>query len=1376
MMFQHSHLWNQPQQILFRLVGLLALLFAAAAPQPGAAAGTGFSALWEMKPGAQDGNLTWADADNDGRLDLLVTGRYGNSVGTLLYRNTGSELAQVSGTGLPALEESWAAWGDYDQDGYQDVALLGFYNRITDGVKVLVTDIYRNNHNLSFSPLNAGLQAVYDGSAAWGDYDGDGDLDLLLMGQTADDRGFTALYRNTGGVFTARSLNLNAAASGQAAWGDYDGDGGLDFFISGRSYDSGAQVWRDGKLWVYRNLGCASGDCGFALQATLDGGETGGAAWIDFDQDGDLDLAQTGLVNSARLDTALYRFADGSFSRVSTSGLPIAWRSSLAVGDYNNDGWPDLLLHGLLDGSYHTHIYLNQNGSGQFIQEQDAALASVEQNDEPLMTAWGDADSDGALDLALSGPFGSVYKTVVLGNTPPNANQPPAAPGDLTAWSNPQAGPNGVQLSWSAPPDDHTRANGLRYELRVGSSPNSADVLRPPADLNSGLRRVSAPGGRSATAFVNLPDGLYYWSLQAVDSSLAGSAFTAEGRFVAGPKLANGDSFSVQEDGSALLDVLANDNTSYGALSLYSVGQPAHGVVVISGGQARYTPTANFTGSDSFNYTLDYYGFRQSATVQMTVTAVDDDPPSAIQLSSSSLNEELDPASAVVGALSATDLDAQQGLTGISHSFALVSDSSQSGCTPSGNAFFTITGNQLKPLVRFNYEDPAQRSFSICARATDNTGRSFDKGFTIQIKNVNEYAPVIDQGESLAQSTDEDTNRVIALSASDDDANILLTWSLDTSNRPAHGWVSIASGKTSSGGVKNITYHPNPDYHGSDDFNIKVSDGGLTDSIQINMTVLSVIDAPYNLTLNPSTLLEDRPVGTLVGVLTAAAPDSASLSWLLVDGSGSAGNDRFSVHFDSALDQWQLRTAQVLTEANVHYSARLRCVDEANRSGETSFSISVEPANDAAPVIGWDSQPDVSQVTVNMSEDSSPVPFALDLFASDADTGAVIQWRILSAPAQGQASVGGATASGQTTAIHYTPNPNHSGSDSFVVQAEHAGLTDSAQVTVNITAQPDPPDNLNLTGQQVTEDLPAGTQVGSFSASDLDGETSFTYSLVSGAGDAHNSLFQIVDDRLLTAAVLPEAGASDSIRVRVTDGDGLYNEQTFTIIVTQGSTSPVIGWDGQPDVSEVTVTMSEDGSPAAFALDLFATDRDTGAALEWRVSSAPGMGQASVAAASASEEPVQVRYQPPADASGLDSFEISVTDGAYTDQVWVRVTVEAVNDAPQLRLPASLLVPPGAGEQTILVDGITAGPQDETEPLEVSADCDRPDLTGAIEVIYAPGSERAELRFTPLWGHSGLATVTVRVSDGQAETSARMMINFDDYWHVWMALVTGEKP
>ena len=188
-------------------------------------------AFVDIEAGLADATLSsvaWADYDTDGDLDILLTGATPIGLASQVYRNDDGAFTDIE-AGLAGVGESSVAWGDYDNDGDPDILLTG-----RDGYGNSVSRLYRNDSG-HFTDIAAGLTDVGESSVAWGDYDNDGDLDILLTG-TQDGFGsgaVTEIYRNDGGNFTDIGVGLPAVFYGSVAWGDYDGDDDLDILFSG---------------------------------------------------------------------------------------------------------------------------------------------------------------------------------------------------------------------------------------------------------------------------------------------------------------------------------------------------------------------------------------------------------------------------------------------------------------------------------------------------------------------------------------------------------------------------------------------------------------------------------------------------------------------------------------------------------------------------------------------------------------------------------------------------------------------------------------------------------------------------------------------------------------------------------------------------------------------------------------------------------------------------------------------------------------------------------------------------------------------------------------------------------------------------------------
>lgn len=286
-----------------------------------------------------DGYTALGDFDGDNRVDAVVTGSDEDSVlSTVFFRNVSSGSMAFEFMALhPGLRAASIAFGDADNDGDLDLALSGLDEN--DDAKLWIA-------YLSFDPLDGpiftftdvGLPGAAHGQLVWGDYDGDGDNDLLVSGNR-EGQGYLRIYRNDDGAFADSGLNLPAGLFGSADWGDYDGDGDLDIVVAGGLLDP---FLLRGFVAVYRNDGGA-----YVEAAYLDGVFHGSASWIDYDNDGDLDAFVSGGTRVSGDAIGIFLINTGvGFERGQTLGGGLF--GSAALADYDFDGDIDMMVFGML--------------------------------------------------------------------------------------------------------------------------------------------------------------------------------------------------------------------------------------------------------------------------------------------------------------------------------------------------------------------------------------------------------------------------------------------------------------------------------------------------------------------------------------------------------------------------------------------------------------------------------------------------------------------------------------------------------------------------------------------------------------------------------------------------------------------------------------------------------------------------------------------------------------------------------------------------------------------------------------------------------------------------------------------------------------------
>ncbi|MBA7581162.1 hypothetical protein ES708_23064 [subsurface metagenome] len=408
-------------------------------------------------------------------------------------------------------------WGDYDNDGDLDIlATSTIFENQGENIFILditfsessiksdwgdinndgYLDVILGGSNSLVIYLNQGSSftkypgldhpGVDDGNFSLGDYDNDGDLDLLQTGKS-DGIAYTSIFRNDGNSFKEQpGIDLQQISNGWCTWVDYDNDGDLDIHLTG--YSGVTQSFAQ----LYRN----NGDGTFSDHISLNGSWRNSVTWGDTDGDGDLDAITVGDGSKY-----LYRNNSGSsFTTVYLSNISTMAYASLDFGDYDNDGAIDLLATGYeyYTPDYVTKVYRN-TGNNSFEEVTGFSLPGLSYGG----SEWGDYDNDGDLDILISGnlyPSGSG--TYIYQNEGGIVNTQPSVPvlqgSDIDGAD--------VILKWDPSTDDSTLSASISYNLCVENS--SSDTLVPAHALSNGFRKVVSLGNAQLdTSFIlkNLP-------------------------------------------------------------------------------------------------------------------------------------------------------------------------------------------------------------------------------------------------------------------------------------------------------------------------------------------------------------------------------------------------------------------------------------------------------------------------------------------------------------------------------------------------------------------------------------------------------------------------------------------------------------------------------------------------------------------------------------------------------------------------------------------------------------------------------------------------------------------------------------------------------
>lgn len=304
----------------------------------------------------------------------------------------GSAYAQQWFTPSPLSSDSLVFgnldWGDYDQDGDQDLLAMGAI--VSGGQK---TVLYENQNGV-FTEVNTPFANAQNGTCKFYDFDNDNDLDVIVSGLDGLAGGaVTRTYENVNGIFQQVDLGIDDAYFSSIVTFDHDHDGDEDLLLTG---------WVDGafpgSVQFYENQIDT-----FILDTSIvfPNVTFGSVDATDLDHDGNVDLVISGTNPSSPQYVEIFEYDPNTSTFVSQvytlEGISNSW---VKFFDYNDDGYDDLLLYGV-DGSYNNRLMLYENDGTTltFRQSMDSLSSTTSKN--PVIT--GDIDNDGDNDILVGG-------------------------------------------------------------------------------------------------------------------------------------------------------------------------------------------------------------------------------------------------------------------------------------------------------------------------------------------------------------------------------------------------------------------------------------------------------------------------------------------------------------------------------------------------------------------------------------------------------------------------------------------------------------------------------------------------------------------------------------------------------------------------------------------------------------------------------------------------------------------------------------------------------------------------------------------------------------------------------------------------------------
>lgn len=484
----------------------------------------------------QHADIVTADIDNDGDLDIIVSGEVGGPTvkNAIFINNAGSCTLQGSENVITPGHFADIKFGDIDGDGDLDVIFNGNSNG------VLGKGIALNDGNGVFTRTTMDVTNATI-SCGFADFDNNGLLDYYVYGNGADNKG-AIFFQNTDGTFTKDQSSFTGfkLVDPEVTVLDFNNDGYIDIFING---------WDDNEMHRFSAILINDGFGKFVAMAqpNLIRKGFGSATWGDVDGDGWLDLLLNGDGGTDGEGSSdiyrLYKNNNGILEAKATFNdyRQISVGDGARLIDWNNDGKLDIILTGWSGskGRQVTMLFTCTDAANFTYIESPLSNTDFPGVSESSLEA-ADLNNDGKIDLLITGYNGNQadqvgkYDRNICGyylNTTATVNAKPSVVPNLSQLITKSGEETMVAFSWDAATDDKTPQNALTYNMALRNTTTGKWLYNPMAVMGGatdGWRKVSTLGNvytNKRWELYNLPNGNYEWSVQAIDANFVGGPF-----------------------------------------------------------------------------------------------------------------------------------------------------------------------------------------------------------------------------------------------------------------------------------------------------------------------------------------------------------------------------------------------------------------------------------------------------------------------------------------------------------------------------------------------------------------------------------------------------------------------------------------------------------------------------------------------------------------------------------------------------------------------------------------------------------------------------------------------------------------------------------